>query len=130
MDRYHQAADFFWSHKMVVFNAFLITVIQRFLLFFVTYLTYRAFGLSEESVVTIVCLQGMISLAVDMLPLPGGMGISEKLFISIFTPVFGAGLLLPAMIISRGISYYSQLTISEVMTGAAHMIIGNKRRQP
>ena len=130
MDRYHQAADFFWSHKMVVFNAFLITVIQRFLLFFVTYLTYRAFGLSEESVVTIVCLQGMISLAVDMLPLPGGMGISEKLFISIFTPVFGAGLLLPAMIISWGISYYSQLTISAVMTGAAHMIIGNKRRQP
>ena len=28
----------------------------------------------------IVILQGMISVAVDMLPLPGGMGISEKLF--------------------------------------------------
>lgn len=30
--------------------------------------------------VTIVVLQGMISVAVDMLPLPGGMGISESLF--------------------------------------------------
>ncbi|MCI8550681.1 MAG: flippase-like domain-containing protein [Lachnospiraceae bacterium] len=125
MDDYHAAGEFYWKHKPVVIRAFLITVVQRLLLFFVTYLTYRAFGLSGENMVTIVCLQGMISLAVDMLPLPGGMGISERLFLSIFTPVFGTTLLLPAMIVSRGISYYSQLTISAIMTVAAHFIIGN-----
>lgn len=124
MDDYHAAGEFYWKHKPVVIRAFLITVLQRLLLFFVTYLTYLAFGLSAENVVTIVCLQGMISLAVDMLPLPGGMGISEKLFLSIFAPIFGSTLLLPAMIVSRGISYYSQLTISAVMTVAAHFIIG------
>lgn len=124
MDDYHAAGEFYWKHKAVVIRAFLITVVQRLLLFFVTWLTYRAFGLSGENLATIVCLQGMISLAVDMLPLPGGMGISEKLFLSIFAPIFGPTLLLPAMIISRGISYYSQLTISAVMTVAAHFIIG------
>lgn len=129
MDDYHAAGEFYWKHKSVVIRAFLITVAQRLLLFFVTYLTYRAFGLSEENVVTIVCLQGMISLAVDMLPLPGGMGISEKLFLSIFAPIFGASLLLPAMIVSRGISYYSQLTISAVMTVAAHFIIGRSSKE-
>ncbi len=123
MDDYHAAGEFYWKHKPVVIRAFLITIAQRLLLFFITWLTYRAFGLTGENLVTIVCLQGMISLAVDMLPLPGGMGISEKLFLSIFAPIFGPTLLLPAMIISRGISYYSQLTISAVMTVVAHFII-------
>ena len=124
MDQYHGTADFFRKHKMVVVNAFLITVAQRLMLFFVTYLVYRSFGLSKERMPVIVFLQGMISVAVDMLPLPGGMGISETLYLSIFAPVFGGALLMPSMILSRGISYYSQLFISAVMTVAAHFIIG------
>ena len=71
----------------------------------------------------------MISVAVDMLPLPGGMGISETLFLTIFEPVFGPDLILPAMVVSRGVSYYSQLLISAVMTAAASFILGGKRKK-
>ncbi|MDD3339905.1 MAG: lysylphosphatidylglycerol synthase transmembrane domain-containing protein [Lachnospiraceae bacterium] len=124
MEQYKVTASFFWSHMGVVFNAFLITVAQRVILFFVTYLTYKAFGLKGVGMVDIVCCQAMISVAVDMLPLPGGMGISEKLFLSIFLPIFGPTLTLPAMIVSRGISYYSQLMISAIMTVVAHFRIG------
>lgn len=130
MDKYHEAAEFFWSHKRVVVNAFLITVAQRLILFYVTYLTCKAFDLTDERMFTIVALQGMISVAVDMLPLPGGMGISEKLFLAIFAPIFGEQLLLPAMILSRGIGYYSQLLISAFMTVVAHFVIGRKKKEP
>lgn len=129
MDQYHGTAEFFWNHKMVVVNSFLITMIQRSVLFFVTYLIYRAFGLAGESGIVIVTLQGMISVAVDMLPLPGGMGISETLFLAIFMPILGEDLLLPAMILCRGISYYSQLIISAIMTVAAHFIIGHSSKK-
>ena len=78
--------------------------------------------------VTIVVLQGMISVAVDMLPLPGGMGISESLFLSIFAPICGT-LTLPAMVISRGLSYYTELILSAVMTVVAHFTIGRPRKQ-
>ena len=71
-------------------------------------------------------LYGMISVAVDMLPLPGGMGISETLFSSIFLPIFGAELVLPGMILCRGISYYTQLLISAIMTVAAHLVFRKK----
>ncbi len=54
-------------------------------------------------------LQAVISVSVDMLPLPGGMGISETLFLKIFRPVFGSTLLLPAMVLSRGLGYYGEL---------------------
>ena len=69
----------------------------------------------------------MISVAVDMLPLPGGMGISENLFLTIFEPLFGAALVLPGMMICRGISFYTQLLISAVMTAAASFIIREKK---
>lgn len=122
-EQYHGTAEFYKSHKSVVIKVFLITVLQRFLLFFVTWLTYLAFELSSESMPVIVALQGMISVAVDMLPLPGGMGISENLFLIMFQPIFGEEMILPAMVISRGISYYTQLLISAVMTVAAFFIL-------
>ena len=76
----------------------------------------------------IVLIQAVISLCVDMLPVPGGMGITENLFLNLFEPVFGAALVLPGMVISRGISYYTQLLLSAVMTLAAMFILREKKR--
>ena len=92
----------------------------------VTWFTYRAFSLSGTSLPIVVSLQAMISVVADMLPLPGGMGISETLFLEIFPTIFGQTYLLPGMMVSRGISYYTQLLISAVMTLAAQIIIKKK----
>jgi uncharacterized protein (TIRG00374 family) len=123
MQQYKDVAGYFGTHKWVVWNVFVVTVVQRLLLFFIAYLTYRSFGLTGTGVITIVTLQGMISVAVEMLPIPGGMGISEKMFMMIFTPIFGA-VTLPAMIVSRGLSYYTQLIISALFTIVAYFLIG------
>ena len=104
---------------------FVLTLVQRCILFLVTYLAYKSFGLSGHSLATIVTLQAMISVVVDMLPLPGGMGISENLFLQIFLPIFGSTLVLPGMLISRGVSYYTQLLISAAMTVAATFLLRN-----
>lgn len=124
MEHYQTAANFFRANKRVVLYAFLLTVVQRFVLFGVTALTYLSFHLHGTSIAEILVLQCMISVSADMLPLPGGMGISEKLFLTIFRPAFGKGYVLPAMVLSRGISYYAQLFISAVMTIVGHFIIG------
>lgn len=126
MTQYHDVAAYFRSNTLVVLNVFFITIIQRMLLFFVTYLVYCSFGMSGISMPDIVILQGMISVAVDMLPLPGGMGISEQLFLKIFTPIF-ANLTLPAMVVSRGLSYYTELLLSAIMTIVAHVTIGQQK---
>lgn len=123
MNQYAGTADYYREHKLVMINVFVLTFVQRAFLFLVTWLTYKAFGLSGERLFTIVTLQGMISVVVDMLPLPGGMGISETLFLQIFLPIFGSELVLPGMIISRGVSYYTQLLLSAVMTVAASFIL-------
>lgn len=114
--QYQGASEFYRTHHGVMVRVFLLTFCQRTLLFLVTWFTYRAFGLSGSSLPTVVTLQAMISVAADMMPLPGGMGVSENLFLDIFFPIFGEALVLPGMMLSRGISYYTQLIISGIMT--------------
>ena len=103
MEVYQNTAAYLGTHKMVLVNVLAITFTQRFALFAATWFVYRAFHLSGISFIAIVLLQAVISVSVDMLPLPGGMGISETLFLKIFPPVFGSTLLLPAMVLSRGL---------------------------
>lgn len=128
MDMYNDTAAYLRSHIRIVFEVLGITFLQRFALFFVTYFVYRALGLSGDSVYDVVMLQAVISVSVDMLPLPGGMGISETLFMRIFKPVFG-GLLLPGMILSRSLSYYTELLLSALFTVTAHFTLGREHRR-
>ncbi|MCI5568983.1 MAG: lysylphosphatidylglycerol synthase transmembrane domain-containing protein [Candidatus Alectryocaccobium sp.] len=111
MSKYTQTADFFKGHGGAIVILLILTVLQRAALFAVTYCVYRAFGLSGEPVLKIIILQAVISLSVDMLPIPGGVGLSEAIFSNIFKKIFTAGTMLPALALSRGISYYGQLFI-------------------
>ena len=124
METYRKASVFLKANKLVIFNTTVITFVQRILLFAVTYVVYRSFGLSEQTLLTMVLLQAAISVSVDMLPLPGGMGISEQLFLRIFLPIFGSKLLLPGMLLSRGLGYYTELILSALLTIVANFTIG------
>lgn len=129
MEKYRSVAEYLRKNKMVITNVFLITFVQRCMWFFITYLIYLSFSMEGIDAGTITVLQGMISVSVDMLPLPGGMGISENLFLQIFRPICGKQYVLPVMIVSRGISYYTQLIISAIMTGVAYLTIGRTGRK-
>lgn len=123
MEKYKDSASYFASNKFIIWNVFCITTFQRIILFAVTYIVCVSFNIAGTGFFTITGLQAMISVAVDMLPLPGGMGITEKLFKEIFTPVCSTNLVIPVMIASRGISYYTQLIISAVMSVYAYFKI-------
>lgn len=129
MDQYHTTAVYLKNHIMVLVNVLAITLFQRFALFTATWFVYKAFGLSGTNAFVIILLQSVISVSVDMLPLPGGMGISEKLFSMIFEPVFGSALLIPGMILSRGLGYYTELLISAIFTIVANFTIGRNLRK-
>lgn len=126
MDSYNDTAKFLRANKPVIGKVFLMTMLQRFAMFFATYFTYKALGLRGASIYDVVMLQAVISVSVDMLPLPGGMGISEKLFLTIFVPIFGPEYLMAGLIISRGLGYYVQLLLSAVLTIVANFTIGYK----
>lgn len=120
MGTYRETAAYLKNHGRVMAGVILITFAQRMALFAVTWTVYKAFGGTGMSMWEVMLLQAVISICVDMLPLPGGMGISEALFLNIFAPVFHS-MLLPAMVLSRGLGYYGQLLISAFFTAVTHI---------
>lgn len=120
MQVYRETAVYLKEHKMLIFNVIVISFIQRIALFAVTWMVYRSYGMYGTNCLDVIFLQAVISVSVDMLPLPGGMGISEALFLQIFQVVFQA-LTLPAMVLSRGLGYYTQLIISALFTVVAQI---------
>lgn len=127
--QYEGAAEFFLRNKAVMVKVFLITFLQRCLLFLVTWFVYLSFGLEGHGPLLITTLQGIIAVAADMMPTPGGMGISETLFLRIFNPIFGSTLVLPGMVVSRGISYYTQLLISAAVTAVSTFVLKSPHKE-
>ncbi len=121
MENFVSKSKFLLTHKKLMMKVLAMTFVQRTLLFLITYFVCLSFNAKDIGVFDVTVLQGNISVAADMLPLPGGMGITEYLFISVFTPVVGKNLSVPVMIVSRGLSYYTQLIMSALMTGIAYI---------
>ncbi|MGN0601910.1 MAG: YbhN family protein [Oscillospiraceae bacterium] len=122
-DNYSQCADYIKNNILVVVKIMLITAVQRVFLFAVTYVVYKAYGLSGTPFIDIVAVQTLIAVAVEMLPLPGAAGVTEGCFISMFEPIFGGHLVKSALLLSRGMSFYILLIIGAFVTAGAHFIV-------
>lgn len=106
INKYDKSAAFLKDNKLLVFNSFLITLVQRLLYFGVTYTIYKSFGLSGCSLLEIITLQLIITMAVDNLPWPGGMGVNEGIFLLFFTEIFKTTFVTAGLMLTRGLNYY------------------------
>jgi uncharacterized membrane protein YbhN (UPF0104 family) len=79
--------------------------------------------------IDILALQIMISVAAEMLPLPGAAGITEGCFMVVFTRICGEALVRPALLLSRGLSYYLVLTVGGIVALAAHTALTLRTRR-
>lgn len=125
--RYEISASYIKENKRVLVRCFIITLIQRTVLFAVTYLIYKAFALYGHSAVEIITLQAFIALAADSLPLPGGIGANESSFLILFHDIFTEELVLPGLLLSRGITYYALIIMSATVTLIAYFLKGKKK---
>lgn len=98
-----------------------LTVLQLVSLYLVPGVVYGAFGLSGRSVPELVAMQAILTLAVSFLPLPGAVGASEGAFLRGYALFFGTELVAPAMLISRGISFYCFLLIAAAVALLARL---------
>lgn len=109
---YRDAVLFLGNHKGKVGIVVLCTFLQRGSVFFLTWLVYRGFGLAETNARTVMLLQAAVTIAVDMLPVPGAQGITELMYGTVFADVFTGGLLMPSLCVTRGVSFYFPLLVS------------------
>lgn len=121
-DTYAMGADYIKKNLWVVFNVFVMTALQRICLFSITWIIYKAYGMSGTSYIDILTIQIMIAVAVEMLPLPGAAGITEGCFLLAFTEIFTLERVKPALLISRGLNFYLILFIGAIVSFAAHIL--------
>lgn len=129
LSKYDSCAEYVKKNPGVFLYVFIITLVQRISLFIVTFLVYKAFRLHGTSIHEIVAMQTVIALAADSLPLPGGIGVTENSFIVLFDRIFGEKLVIPGMLLSRGLTYYLLLIISAAVTIAAHLFGKRKTKK-
>lgn len=126
---YSAGAAYLRSHKSVLVTVLLLTLAERLCMLVIPWFVYHAYGLSGYSLIDIVTLQVMISVAVEMLPLPGAAGITEGCFFMVFTDIFGPETVGPGLLVSRGLSFYLVLIAGGIVTLLAHIQLVRRARR-
>ena len=72
-------------------------------------------GLSGTDAFTIMALQAVVYISVDMLPLPGSQGITEIMYAAVFQKIFIGNTLTVSLCVTRGINFYMLMIISALV---------------
>jgi len=126
---YQDSAKYIRDHLGVSIKVCLITFVQRLAMFSIAFIVYKAFGLTGYSYIELVVIQIALAIAIDSLPLPGGIGASEVMLLLIYNKVFGELVAMPAMLVTRGLGYYLCLIVSGIGVLLNHLRITFKKSQ-
>ena len=126
MEEYRKGAECFRRNPGLAPVLMVLNFVQFTALFLIPFVVYKAFGLTGHSVFELVGAQALLTLATSSLPLPGAVGASEGGFVLSFALFFGTELVTPAVLVSRGISFYAFLALSGILTLVVHFT--TKRR--
>ena len=126
LEIYQEGAVYMRSHWEVVLAVLLVTLVQRISYFAVTWFVCLALGQHQCSAGEVIMLQSFVSVCIDILPFPGGVGANESFFVTIFKKVMKKKTAFSAMFLSRGASFYVLLVFSAVITILAQVKVVRK----
>lgn len=113
--KYQRGSIYIKTHRPDFIKSLLKTFAQMVLFFLIPFCVYKAFNLSGYNIFTLFTMQSILFVATSGLPLPGAIGASESVFLSLYGAVFGEGLLSTAMLLNRGINFYWFVLISMIV---------------
>lgn len=96
-------------------------ILQRIAFFSIGWFVYKSFGLGQAGYGEFIAIQSLLAMAVNSLPVPGAIGLSEGSFLYLFQHIFPAAALAPAMLLTRGINYYLCFILCGVYTLIYHL---------
>lgn len=114
LDDYRYSSIYVKSNKLIAFKTLVTSFIQVSILYSISYIVYRALGYEELSFFSVFFLQALAFVSVSAMPLPGAIGISEKVFNFLFLPTYGK-LLNEGLILTRGINFYFLFSVSALV---------------
>ena len=128
IEEYKQGARHIKRNPKTLLMVFLVTAVQLTAFYSVPFFVYQAMGLSGHSYLEIIATECILMISVSSLPLPGAVGASEMSFLTIFRGIFGENVV-SAALLSRGISFYSYLVISGLVTAVTYIRVSRRRQR-
>ena len=122
LKKYKNELNYIKSHKKLIILTFILTFIQRLLLFSIIYVIYRSLGFSSYNYFDLLIIQISVQVVIEAYPLPGGTGLSEEMINRFFSNL-GLEFSAVLMLLTRMFSFYIPLIIS----GTA-VLIGNIKK--
>lgn len=116
MSNFKAGVELIKTHKLKFLAILGLTVVQLLLYDVVPFFVYKAFGLTGYSWLDILAVNAVLYVSVSFIPLPGAVGVSESGFSLLYRTMFGATLIVPAMLLSRFINFYTILILTGVVS--------------
>lgn len=105
VEEYKSGATYIKNHPTIFFKVFFYNFARQTSFFAISYMAYLSFGLDPSAWFNVIIAQALIYITVDSLPLPGGVGATEKLFLVVYSLTYTAAMITPAVLLTRLINY-------------------------
>lgn len=114
---YQEAAVYIKDKKLMLTRLFCVTFIQRTAMFLIAFFVYKSFGLNDFNFIEFLCIQALVSLAIDSVPIPGSMGANEYATYLLYGKIYGSNTVTAAaaMLFTRGFTFYFPLIITSIL---------------
>lgn len=124
MEEYQEGAALIRKNPKDFFLAMVYNLVQRISFFSILYFVYLSFlpvypEISGYCYFHLFSIQILVTLCVDSLPIPGGVGISEYLYFLLLSPIFtqnDTDLVGSALIVTRIMNFYFPLLFTGLIT--------------
>ena len=126
IEDYRRGAAYIKQNPLLLLRTLLISCLNLLALYSVPFWIFNAFGLGGFTFCDLIAAQVALTLCVESLPIPGGMGVTESGFLLIYASIFGSKLVVPALLLTRGLNYYTGLLVG----GIASAYSMRKRKTP
>jgi uncharacterized protein (TIRG00374 family) len=123
---FHESSSFIKKNKTEFVKAIIIAFLQTIINYSIPYFIYRSFGLNSYSIIYIISLQAILFCTVSCLPLPGTVGINETVFLILYSTVYSDNIIMNALLLQRGISFYIFVFINLIVVIINNIILAKK----
>ena len=108
---YKEDLNILTNNKAKMNYSLFLVFILRIINFSIAYVVYKGLGLSGYSYFDLLAIQISVQLAIEMVPIPGGSYVSEKMFFYIFSIVFSTAFASLGMLMTRAFLFYIPIVV-------------------
>lgn len=128
VEKYRYCGGEIKKHRGLFVQTLMWNVLQRGAQVAITAFVCKA-AAPQTDMLHVFALQCFVLLGYNSIPLPGGSGIFELLYMNVFASEFPAAFLVVAVMVTRVISYYGCLVVSGVYTLTYHLTRGGAKEK-